>query len=135
MRPFDGTWTDLDVATLQTAIAQAEAAFPPEGSSLQATLNEAKEVLRSATFDVEMFMKKVGSSLDQVKGGSGVGWFLKGINDSDCKVIAHLIDSGALDKLEVSWCPNALSPCPETLHVHSSDSEDLFDVPYAGAFA
>ena len=52
MRPFDGTWTDSDMATLQTAIAQAEAAFPPEGSSLQATLNEAKEVLRSAAFDM-----------------------------------------------------------------------------------
>ena len=42
-----GTWTDRSTATLQTAIAQAEAAFPPEGSSLQAALLEAKAALRS----------------------------------------------------------------------------------------
>ena len=42
---------------------------------------------------------------------------------------------GALDKLEVSWCPTALSPCPETLHVHSPDPEHLFDVPYVDACA
>ena len=105
MRPFDGTWTDSDVATLQTAIAQAEAAFPPEGSSLQATLNEAKEVLRSAAFDMlekalDMFMKKVGMSLDQVKQATELHWVSKEINNSDCKVIAHLIEIGALASLE-----------------------------------
>ncbi len=41
-----GWWTDRDTATLDTAIAQAEAAFPPEGSSLEAALLEAKAVLR-----------------------------------------------------------------------------------------
>ena len=35
---------------------------------------------------------------------------------------------GALDKLEVRWCPTALSPCLETLHVHTPDSKHLFDV-------
>ena len=48
-----GVWTGrgvdgpADTATLQTAIAQAEAAFPPAGSSLQAALLEAKAALRS----------------------------------------------------------------------------------------
>ena len=51
----------------------------------------------------------------------------------DAGMVAMAGAMGALDKLEVSWCPNALSPCPETLHVHSPDSEHLFDVPYAGA--
>ena len=40
-------WTERSTATLQAAIAQAEAAFPPEGSSLQAALLEAKAMLRS----------------------------------------------------------------------------------------
>ena len=39
-------WTDSSTAALQTAIAQAEAAFPPEGSSLHAALLEAKAALR-----------------------------------------------------------------------------------------
>ena len=60
------------------------------------------------------------------------------ISDAGLSALAKAITpgpsgKGALDKLEVSWCPAALSPCPETLHVHSSDSDDLFDVPYAGA--
>ena len=42
-----GVWTEWSTATLQTAIAQAEAAFPPEGSSLQAALLEAKAAMRS----------------------------------------------------------------------------------------
>jgi hypothetical protein len=42
---------------------------------------------------------------------------------------------GALDKLEVRWCPTALSPFPETSHVHSPNSYLLFDVPYAGALS
>jgi hypothetical protein len=40
-------WTERSTATLQTAIAHAEAAAPPEGSSLQAALLEAKAALRS----------------------------------------------------------------------------------------
>ena len=40
--------------------------------------------------------------------------------------------SGALDNLKVSWRSIALFPCLDTLHVHSPDSEHLFDVPYAG---
>ena len=57
------------------------------------------------------------------------------IGDAGMIPLADAMGKGALDKLEVSWCPAALSPCPETLHVHSSDSEDLFDMPYAGACA
>ena len=43
--------------------------------------------------------------------------------DAEAATFAKVVASGALDKLEVSWCPTAqkLSPCPETLHVlHSS---------------
>ena len=36
----------------EAANGNGEVAFPPEGSSLQATLNEAKEVLRQASFDM-----------------------------------------------------------------------------------
>ena len=42
-----GWWNDQSTETLQTAIAQAEAAFPPEGSSLHAALLKAKAALRS----------------------------------------------------------------------------------------
>ena len=102
MRPFDGTWTDSDVATLQTAIAQAEAAFPPEGSSLQATLNEAKEILRSAVLRspaFDRFLKKVGLSVNQLIEATKLLCEGKKINDSDCNVIPQLIDSGALAQL------------------------------------
>ena len=34
--------------------------------------------------------------------------------------------SGALDKLTVRWCPTALSPCPETWHMHSLSFVCLF---------
>ena len=57
------------------------------------------------------------------------------IGDSGVKALADAVSSGALEKLQVSWRPTALFPFPETLHVHSSDSEDLFDVPYAGSWA
>ena len=53
------------------------------------------------------------------------------IGDDGLKALAEACASRALDKLQVSWRPTALSPCPETFHVHSPDSEDLFDVPYA----
>ena len=55
------------------------------------------------------------------------------ISDTGMISFSDALGKGALDKLEVSWCPTALSPCPETLHVHSPDPEHLFDVPYAGA--
>ena len=141
MRHMDGKWTDSNMAKLQTAIAQAEAAFPPEGSSLQATLNEAKEVLRSAAFGSPgfffFFLKKVGWSFSQVKEATSICWegrFIKPhFNDSDCQVFALLIDKcGGLDKLTVCLRPTPLSACLETWQVHSPDSEHLFDVPYAG---
>ena len=62
------------------------------------------------------------------------------IGDAGMSALAKAITpgpngKGALDKLRVSWSPTALSPCTETLNVHSPDSEDLYDVPYAGAYA
>ena len=43
--------------------------------------------------------------------------------------------SGALDNLQVCWRPTALSPCPETSHMHSPNSYLLFDVTYAETLA
>ena len=54
-----------------------------------------------------------------------------GISDEACEAIFASLGSGALDKLTVSWRPTALSPCPETCHMHSPDSYLLFDVHYA----
>ena len=60
---------------------------------------------------------------------------LNQIGDDGLKALAEACASGALDHLTVYWRPTALSPCPETSHAHSSDSDVLFDVPYAGALA
>jgi hypothetical protein len=54
--------------------------------------------------------------------------------DAEMATFAKVVASGALDHLTVCWRPTALSPCLETPHVHSPDSEHLFDVPYAGAW-
>ena len=53
--------------------------------------------------------------------------------DESMVALAGALSKGALDHLTVCWRPTALSPCLETSHVHSPDSEHLFDVPYAGA--
>ena len=78
-------------------------------------------------------MQKIGSSLGNVKKETELDWRSKGLTNMDCKAISYLIAMGALDHLTVCWRPTALSPCLETPHVHSPDSEHLFDVPYTGA--
>ena len=55
------------------------------------------------------------------------------IGDAGLTALAKAVESGALDHLTVRWRPTALFPCLETPHVHSPDSEHLFDVPYAVA--
>ena len=55
------------------------------------------------------------------------------IGDAGMSAFASACASGALDHLTVCWRPPALSSCLETPHVHSPDSEHLFDVPYTGA--
>ena len=55
------------------------------------------------------------------------------IGDAGMSALANACASGALDHLTVCWRPTALSPCLEIPHVHSPDSEHLFDLPYAGA--
>ena len=91
-----------------------------------------QRALKDRWLDGDFIVKNLSDV--QLLGCSGLGW-----GDAEMLKLASAIEhahaSGALDKLEVSWCPAALSPCPETLHVHSSDSEDLFDMPYAGACA
>ena len=53
------------------------------------------------------------------------------IGDAGLSALADALGKGALDHLTVCWRPTALSPYLETPHVHSLDSEHLFDVPYA----
>ena len=55
------------------------------------------------------------------------------IGDAGLSALAEAVGKGALDHLTVCWRPTALSPCLETPHVHSADSEHLFDVPYTEA--
>ena len=55
------------------------------------------------------------------------------IGDVGLQAFADALGKGALDQLQVCWCPTALFPCLETPHLHSPDSEHLFDVPYTGA--
>ena len=55
------------------------------------------------------------------------------IGDQGMVKFSEALGKGALDHLTVCWRPTALSPCLETPHVHSPDSEHLFDVPYAEA--
>ena len=55
---------------------------------------------------IDAFFKKVGSSLEKVKGATTLDWGSKGLNDDDCKVIAWLVCSGALGgltKLSLSY--------------------------------
>ena len=53
------------------------------------------------------------------------------ISDAGLSTLAEAVGKGALDHLTVCWRPTALSPCLETphVHVHSPDSEHLFDLP------
>ena len=89
-----------------------------------------KRALKDRWLDGDFIVKNLSDveSLDC----SGLGW-----GDAEMLKLASAIEhahaSGALDKLKVSWRPNTLSSWLETWHVHSPDSEDLFDVPYAGA--
>ena len=53
------------------------------------------------------------------------------ISDAGLTAFAKAVESGALDKLTVSWHPTPLSACLETLHGHSPDSYLLFDVHHA----
>ena len=65
---------------------------------------------------------------DNAIGDEGMSALAKAITpDKDGK--------GALDNLQVCWRRTALSPCPETWHIHYPDSFLLFDVPYAGALS
>ena len=64
---------------------------------------------------------------------TGLFYAQLGWGDAEVISLSRVLESGALDHLTVCWRPTALSPCLETPHVHSPDSEHLFDVPYAVA--
>jgi len=63
---------------------------PPPPQSAPTAISDAER---------EAFMKKVGSSYDEVKRATRLNWSSKGLTDSDCRVIAHLVASGALANL------------------------------------
>jgi len=46
------------------------------------------------------FLNKVGMTWEDVKHEEALRWLGKGINDEDCKTIAHLIASGSLQALQ-----------------------------------
>jgi len=46
------------------------------------------------------FLNKVGMTWEDVKHEEALRWLGKGINDTDCKTIAHLIASGSLGSLQ-----------------------------------
>ena len=48
---------------------------------------------------IDAFMKKVSSSLEQVKAATQLDWRSKGLTASDAKVIAYLLSSGLAPKL------------------------------------
>ena len=74
--------------------AKADACLKAIGDGAALKAASTPSVTRSA--EIDAFMKKVGSSLDQVQAAHALGWNGKAINGSDCKVIAYLIASGAL---------------------------------------
>ena len=53
-----------------------------------------------STAELNAFLKKVGSSIDMVRGATKLDWSFKLLTGADCKVIAHLAASGAMPNLE-----------------------------------
>lgn len=72
------------------------------GQAVATTAVEAKvaSIPSVSSAEIDAFMKKVGSSLDEVKVASELTRYGKSIDDTDCTVIAHLIANGALASLE-----------------------------------
>ena len=55
------------------------------------------------------------------------------VGDEGMVKFSEALSSGALALMQVSWLPNALTPCPELSCVNSPDPEVLFGVQYAGS--
>ena len=60
------------------------------------------DAARNAIFEakrVDAFLKKVCSSLEQIRGATVLEWPWKGVTDDDSAVLAHLIGSGPVAKM------------------------------------
>ena len=53
------------------------------------------------------------------------------IGDGGMEAFSGALATGAMAQLQARSLPTALSLIPETLHVHSPDSDDLYGVQYA----
>ena len=53
------------------------------------------------------------------------------IGDAGMQAFSTALAGGAMAQLQARSLPTALSLIPETLHVHSPDSDDLYGVQYA----
>ena len=61
-----------------------------------------RDAARNAIFEakrVDAFLKKVCSSLEQIRGATVLEWPWKGVTDDDSAVLAHLIGSGPVAKM------------------------------------
>ena len=88
------------------------------------------QVETPADADITAFLKKVGTTLEQIKSATSRDWSGKQINDADCKVIGYLIATGALAQLTVSSRLTALLPRLETWHARSLGLTVSFDMPH-----
>ena len=88
--------------------AAKEKAAAEKAAAEKAAAQKAAPTPSVSSAEIDALMKRVGASLNQVKAATELDWSYKSINDSDCKVIAWLIASGALDQLQVCWRPSAL---------------------------
>ena len=96
------------------------------------------QVEQPANAEINAFLKKVGTTLEQIKSATNLDWGAKQVNDENCKVISYLIATGAMAQLQVGWRLSALTPCLETWQARSLGLTVSFDVPfvpYADALA
>jgi len=77
------------------AKAAAEKAAKEKAAAEQAT-----SVPSVSNAEIDAFFKKVRTSLEEVKSATSLNWSGESLTDSDCKVIAHIIASGAMAQLQ-----------------------------------
>ena len=80
--------------------AAAEMAAAEKAAKEKAVAEKAASIPSVSSAEIDAFMKKVGSSLDQVKTATELDWRRKSLTDSDTKVIAYLLSSGLAPKLQ-----------------------------------
>ena len=86
----------------QKAVAEntaKEKAAAKKAAAEKAAAEKAAPTPSVSSAEIDAFMKKVSSSLDQVKAATQLNWRSKSLAASDAKVIAHLLSSGLAPKL------------------------------------